>query len=146
MDYPGVEVSDLLIDKQGYLWTGTVNGLARFDGYGFKRYYFNPNDTNTIHGLTVWSVFEDRKGQIWVGSGPSFLNMYSPVTQKFVQYKFTNLFLTAANIEIGVQTMAEDNHGRIYFGIDSYYFDSISSTLLYKNINEDEIKRFPVPR
>ncbi len=142
---PGVEVSDLLIDKQGYLWTGTVNGLARFDGYSFKRYYFNPNDTNTIHGLSVWSVFEDRKGQIWVGSGPSFLNMYSPVTQKFVQYKFTHLVPHRANIEIGVQTMAEDNNGRIYFGIDSYYFDSISSALLYKNINEDEIKRFSLP-
>ena len=34
---PGVQVNDVLIDRLGYIWTGTVNGLARYDGYTFKR-------------------------------------------------------------------------------------------------------------
>ncbi|MEO5583154.1 MAG: two-component regulator propeller domain-containing protein, partial [Saprospiraceae bacterium] len=142
---PGAEVSDLLVDKQGYIWIGTVNGLARYDGYSFKRFYFNPNDTNTIHGLTVWSLFEDRKGQIWVGTGPSFLNKYSPLTQQFVQYKFTHLVPHLSNTEIGISEMEEDNNGRMYFGIDTYYSDTISTALLYKEMNEDVIKAFPVP-
>jgi len=142
---PGVEVSDLVVDRQGYLWIGTVNGLARYDGYSFKRFYFNPNDTNTIHGLTVWSLFEDHKNQVWVGTGPSYLNMYNPVTQKFLQYKFTHLVEHRSNTEIGVVDMAEDNNGRMYFGITAYYFDSIRYALLYKDKNEDVIKRFPVP-
>jgi hypothetical protein len=65
---PGVQVNDVLIDRLGYVWTGTVNGLARYDGYSFNRFYFNPNDTNTNRGLIVNSMFEDRKGQIWVGN------------------------------------------------------------------------------
>src|SRR4030095_12936015 len=142
---PGVEVSDLLVDRQGYIWIGTVNGLARFDGYSFKRFYFNPNDTNTIHGLTVWSLFEDHKGQVWVGTGPSYLNMYSPITQKFLQYKFTHLVEHRSNTEIGVMDITEDDSGRMYFGIDAYYFDSIRYALLYKDKNEDVIKRFPLP-
>ena len=142
---PGVEVTDLLVDKQGYIWLGTVNGLARYDGYTFKRFYFNPNDTNTIHGLTVWSLFEDRKGRIWVSAGPSYLNMYDPVTQKFFQYKFTHLVPHRTNTEIGVTDIAEDDNGRMYFGIDTYYYDSITTPLLYKEMNEDVIKPFPVP-
>ncbi|HEX6169759.1 MAG TPA: two-component regulator propeller domain-containing protein, partial [Chitinophagaceae bacterium] len=142
---PGVEVTDLLVDKQGYIWLGTVNGLARYDGYTFKRFYFNPNDTNTIRGLTVWSLFEDRKGRIWVSAGPSYLNMYDPITQKFFQYKFTHLVPHRTNTEIGVTDIAEDNNGRMYFGIDTYYYDSITTPLLYKEMNEDVIKPFPVP-
>src|SRR6185295_4785004 len=55
---PGSEVHDVLIDKLGYVWTGTVNGLVRYDGYEFKRFYYNPNDTGSIRGLIVWSLFE----------------------------------------------------------------------------------------
>ena len=87
---PGAQVNKLLVDKLGYVWVGTINGLARFDGYEFKRYYYNPNDTATLHGLNVWSLFEDHKGQIWVGSAPSFLNAYDPVTKTFRQYDFTS--------------------------------------------------------
>src|SRR5450432_4867907 len=60
---PGVQVNSLLIDRLGYVWTGTLNGLARYDGYTFKRFFFNPNDTNTLHGLGIGGMLEDRKGQ-----------------------------------------------------------------------------------
>src|SRR5678809_509450 len=94
---PGAEVHDILIDKFGYLWTGTVNGLARYDGYEFKRFYYNPNDTATIHGLNVWSLFEDGKGQIWIGSAPSYLNAYDPVLKKFRQFEFAHLIKHTAD-------------------------------------------------
>jgi ligand-binding sensor domain-containing protein len=74
-----VQVSSLLIDRFGYVWAGTINGLVRYDGYEFKRFYSNPNDTTSIHGLPVYSLFEDHTGQIWIGTGPSFLNVYDPV-------------------------------------------------------------------
>ena len=30
---PGAEVLSVLADKFGYIWVGTRNGLARYDGY-----------------------------------------------------------------------------------------------------------------
>ena len=64
---PGAQVNTLLVDKFGYIWTGTINGLARFDGYQFKRFYSNPNDTTSMQGLIIWSLFEDqqRPGLDW---------------------------------------------------------------------------------
>src|SRR5215212_1827163 len=112
---PGAQVNKLLIDKFGYVWAGTINGLARFDGYEFKRFYSNPNDTTSIQGLIVWSLFEDHKGQVWVGSNPSFLNVYNPVLKKFRQYDFAHLVNHAANVELIPAAMCEDNNGRIYF-------------------------------
>ncbi|HET6768085.1 MAG TPA: two-component regulator propeller domain-containing protein, partial [Chitinophagaceae bacterium] len=142
---PGVQVNDLLIDRLGYIWAGTVNGLARYDGYTFKRFYFNPNDTNTIRGLIVYSMFEDRKGQIWVSTSPGYLNVYDPVTQKFREYKFSSQVPRPEALEINIHDICEDDNGRMYFGVDTYYGDTISSALLYKNENEETINLFPIP-
>jgi ligand-binding sensor domain-containing protein len=45
---PGTEVFKIIVDQFGYIWVGTINGLARFDGYTFKRFYENPNDPGSI--------------------------------------------------------------------------------------------------
>ena len=142
---PGSEVTNVITDRWGYIWMGTVNGLARYDGYEFKRFYFNPNDSASIHGLVVWSLFEDHKGTIWVGTSPSYLNAYDPVTQKFRQYNFTGLINHAANVEMDVKAICEDNNGRIYFGVNTFYGDDISSALLYKDAKDDQIKKYVVP-
>ena len=62
---PGSQVNHVLQDKFGYIWVSTINGLARYDGYDFKRFFNNPNDSNSIKGLDCWKIFEDRKGRIW---------------------------------------------------------------------------------
>ncbi len=142
---PGAQVNTLLVDKFGYIWTGTINGLARFDGYQFKRFYSNPNDTTSLQGLIIWSLFEDHKGQIWIGSSPSFLNVYNPVLKKFRQYEFASLVNHAANVELLVAAMCEDNNGRIYFGVNTYLNETVFSALLYKDEKDNKIKKFINP-
>ena len=139
---PGSQVFKVLPDRLGYIWVGTINGLARYDGYEFKRYFSNPNDSTSIKGLLVWSLFEDHKGQIWVGCGPSFLNVYNPVTQSFRQQDFKNLVDHAANVEIGISAISEDDKGRLYFGVTSNYGEPISPGLLYLDEKDGEIKKF----
>ena len=142
---PGVQVNNVLTDKLGYIWTGTINGLARYDGYEFKRFYYDPNDTASIHGLVVYSLFEDHKEQIWIGTSPSFLNMYDPVFKTFRQYDFAYLINRPANVEVDISSMCEDNNGRMYFGVTTFYGDAISSGLLYKDEKDDKLKRFIAP-
>ena len=112
---PGVQVNSILVDKHGYVWAGTINGLARYDGYEFKRFYFNPNDTASIHGLVVFPMLEDHHGKIWIGTNQSYLNVYDPVLKNFRQYPFAHLIKHAADVEVDIIAMCEDNQGRIYF-------------------------------
>jgi signal transduction histidine kinase/ligand-binding sensor domain-containing protein len=142
---PATEVHHIITDKFGYMWIGTINGLARFDGYQFKRFYFNPNDTLTIHGLDVQSLYENHKGQIWVGAAASYLNMYNPATGTFRQYEFAHLINHPADVELEIQSICEDNNGRIYFGAGAYRGENITSALLYKDVNDDTLKRFTSP-
>ncbi len=141
---PGIQVNSLLQDKFGYLWVGTINGLARYDGYEFKRYYNNPNDSTSVNGLIVWSMYEDREGRIWTGTSPENLNVYNPVTKSFHHYPYKHLVNHITNFEIGIGSICEDQKDRIYFGVWSQY-NTIEPGLLYYDKKEDQIKKFIAP-
>src|ERR1043165_4277219 len=107
---PGAQVNSILIDKHGYVWIGTINGLARYDGYEFKRFYFNPNDTATVHGLVGFPMLEDRHGKIWIATNQSYLNAYDPVLKHFRQYEFAHLIKHTTDLEVDIAAMCEDNN------------------------------------
>ncbi len=142
---PGSQAKSVLVDKFGYIWVGTINGLARFDGYEFKRYINDPNDSTTIKGLIVWGLFEDSKGQIWVSASPENLNVYNPATKSFRQYPFRHLIEHASYLEIGIVEFGEDNTGRMYFGVQANHGDEIATGLLYLDNDTDSIKQFETP-
>ncbi|WP_373492583.1 two-component regulator propeller domain-containing protein, partial [Aquiflexum sp.] len=138
---PSTQINKIIVDQFGYIWVGTINGLARFDGYSFKRFYEDPNNAGSIKGLNVWSLFEDSKGRIWVGTSPGKLNAYDPATQLFREYPFVDLFEYDVNVEKGIWQIAEDKNGRIYFGVGTWG-QEISDALLYLDEEEEKIKRF----
>ena len=142
---PGSEVNRVLVDKLGYVWVGTINGIARYDGYEFKRFYNDPNDPASIKGSIVWSMYEDHHGQLWIGCGPAYLNKYDPVTKTFSQYEFDKLVNHSPNLEIGISAICENRKHRIYFGVSTYYGNKISSALLYKDEESQVLRPFKTP-
>jgi signal transduction histidine kinase/ligand-binding sensor domain-containing protein len=142
---PASRMTDLEVDRHGFIWVGTDNGMARFDGYEFKRFYFDPNDTATFHGLLTWSIFEDRSGLVWAGAGPSYLNAYNPVSKKISQKPFVHLLKRRSFSEVDVRSVEQDKRGRLYFGLDTYYGDRISNALVYKDENDDSLMLFKTP-
>lgn len=63
-------------DSEGYMWIGTQTGLNQFNGYSFKTFLNNPNDTTTISGNWIYDIIEDQEGFLWVATkqGVSKLN------------------------------------------------------------------------
>ncbi|MFQ3547863.1 MAG: two-component regulator propeller domain-containing protein, partial [Termitinemataceae bacterium] len=45
---PHSGVSALVQDSRGFLWIGTKNGFARYDGYSFVVYQRDPFDENSL--------------------------------------------------------------------------------------------------
>jgi diguanylate cyclase (GGDEF)-like protein len=52
--------------RDGYLWVGTEEGLARFDGAHFT--VFDRRNTPELTSGNVNVLFEDRSGTLWVGT------------------------------------------------------------------------------
>ncbi len=55
-------------DKNGFIWVGTGNGLAKFDGYQFTSY--NLTDTNVLSLPTnhIKSLYVDNSNNLWIGT------------------------------------------------------------------------------
>ncbi|MBD0825167.1 hybrid sensor histidine kinase/response regulator transcription factor [Aestuariibaculum marinum] len=54
-------------DKNGFMWFGTKNGLNRFDGYSFKLFQNNPEDSKSIQGNSIGALHEFNN-TLWVGT------------------------------------------------------------------------------
>jgi ligand-binding sensor domain-containing protein len=78
-------VDHILQDNLGFLWFGTYNGLNRHDGYQFKVYKPEPNNPNTIGGVFIHALFQDRSGALWVGIDQD-LDRFDPVSETFTNF------------------------------------------------------------
>ncbi|HEY4048640.1 MAG TPA: two-component regulator propeller domain-containing protein [Acidobacteriaceae bacterium] len=78
-------VEFMLQDHQGFMWFGTFNGLNRYDGYRFKSYKPEPNNSNSIGGVRIYSLFQDRSGALWIGVEQE-LDRFDPVKQTFTHF------------------------------------------------------------
>ena len=74
-------------DRQGYLWIGTADGLARFDGAHFEVYRHDPRDPASLASNDAAAVLVDRDGQLWVGGGDSGLNLHDPARGGFRHWR-----------------------------------------------------------
>ena len=84
---PSSRVYKTVQDRDGYLWFGTQDGLARYDGVGFRVYRHDPKDPDSLGGNAVTALFVDRDNRIWCGGEESGLNMLDAGRSRFVHYR-----------------------------------------------------------
>jgi len=65
----------LLQDKKGFLWIGTHEGLNRYDGYEFKKYLHNRNDSTSLPNSPVEDLYEDGKDNLLIQTTSAFTKM-----------------------------------------------------------------------
>ena len=83
---PNPRVVSILQDRNGFMWFGTLDGLTRYDGYNFKFFRNDPNDSASISGRQIYALQEDQEGNLWIGTAFGGLNKYNPVTNTFRSY------------------------------------------------------------
>jgi len=102
---PGNQVNDILQDRHGRLWVGTMNGVIVFDGLKFTGF----DQNNPISKNPVKTIFEDSKGNVWVGMIRKGVCKITGSTFEF--YNSTNGLLSD-----NVNAITEDKKGNIWIG------------------------------
>jgi ligand-binding sensor domain-containing protein len=66
LSLPHDSVTAIVQSRDGYLWLGTIEGLARFDGV--RSVVFDKSNTPAFADNWVKALLEDRAGRIWIGT------------------------------------------------------------------------------
>ncbi|MBN2612719.1 MAG: response regulator [Bacteroidales bacterium] len=83
---PGYNVYSMMEDKDGYLWMGSKGGgivvsskplsnPARYKDIKFYSYKHQSGDSTSLGNNSVYSIFEDSEGKIWIGTYGGGLNL-----------------------------------------------------------------------
>ena len=82
---PNNHVKYITKDNDGFLWIATFDGLSRFDGYEFRNYYHDPNDSTSIPTFDLLKVLVDKNNHVWV-FGPNALCRFERSDESFQRY------------------------------------------------------------
>ncbi|HLZ17514.1 MAG TPA: two-component regulator propeller domain-containing protein, partial [Cyclobacteriaceae bacterium] len=97
-----------------YIWVATENGgLSRIDksSLEFTNFLFDKNDPHSLSDNSVWSVYVDHQGRIWIGTFSKGLCVIDDLREKFSEL----------NVELKndvVNAIFEDSKGRIWVGTE----------------------------
>ncbi|MBN1300022.1 MAG: hypothetical protein JW995_02305 [Melioribacteraceae bacterium] len=108
----------ILQDSKGFLWFGTEDGLNRYDGYKFTIYKNDLSDSGSIGDNFIWTLAEDKLGNIWIGTNSGGLNKYDYKTDRFERYTY-EADNDASVSENNIRVLYTDKEGILWIGTNS---------------------------
>ena len=112
-------------DRRGFLWFGTEDGLCRYDGYTYKPYQYDPEDSSSISNNRINCILEDRSGNLWIGTEDG-LNLFDRLHETFTRYKHDPEKPAESLSNNTIRSILEDHHGVLWVGTNDgglHYFN-----------------------
>lgn len=103
---PQMSVQAIAQTREGYLWVGTREGLARFDGVRFV--IFDRTNTQQFQSNNIYALHEDHAGALWIGTDGGLLKFE---TGEFTRYSSENGLTNDS-----VRALFEDGDGSLWIG------------------------------
>lgn len=112
---PSSVVYQLVQDPAGFLWMGTEDGLARFDGVDMQVYRHDPRDPHSLSANQVAALLVDSNGDLWTGGEASGLNRMRAGTNRFEHWRHQPGDARSLGSD-DVWALAQDSTGAIWAG------------------------------
>jgi ligand-binding sensor domain-containing protein len=109
---PQSNVQAMVQDGLGFLWLGTQDGLARYDGAKMRVFRPIEGDPTSISAGYITALALDESGKVWVGTDDKGVNVYDPETDQFTRFG-----RGAGLSSEGVNAIARDGKGRIWLAM-----------------------------
>lgn len=95
LTYLGIEqglsnnsITSIYQDHNGFMWFGTFDGLNRYDGYTFKVFRNQLNDSTSLNSSRIVAIEEDKDNNIWVGTKKG-ISIYNNLKEGFASINYT---------------------------------------------------------
>ncbi|MEZ5461013.1 two-component regulator propeller domain-containing protein [Dokdonella sp.] len=113
----GLPSSDVYVIRQaadGFIWIGTRDGMARYDGVDYRVWRHDPDDPDSLASNDVSALLVDRDGGIWAGGEAGGLNQMLD-DHRFRRYRHDSKDPVSISTD-NVFTIAQDADGTIWVG------------------------------
>lgn len=77
------DVRAMTADSSGFMWIATWDGLSRYDGYTFRNYFHNTNDSLSLPYFSVMDVQVDAGDNLWIITDDFQVARYDRYTDNF---------------------------------------------------------------
>jgi len=129
--FPSNQVYAIFQDRAGFLWFGTDNGVARYDGFEFQRFGVE----NGLSDPVVFGFYEDYKGRIWFRTFSGRLSYLE--NGQIITYRYNHLLLPIAAQSI-VTAISVDSADQVTISTARYN----GSLVTVSREGEVKVKRF----
>lgn len=135
---PSNVVRTLMQDSLGYIWIGTDNGVAVYNGYEFNNFTIAPNDTNFLQLPLTTSLFEDSKGNVWIGSVDG-ITRYNRNNKSFKLFSLSSFGLKY-QLSLIVTDIEETEEGNIIFSVMDYYWRNLKNAIYQIDLKSNQLE------
>ncbi|HLP00458.1 MAG TPA: two-component regulator propeller domain-containing protein [Opitutaceae bacterium] len=111
---PSAIVYCIIQDSRGFLWFGTADGLARFDGQEFRVFRPDPADPTSLSNPSVFALQEDQEGDLWVATDDG-LDHWHRTTERFSHVRHDPADPNGLSDD-SITSLAADTDGTIWVG------------------------------
>lgn len=136
------DVKSILKDHEGFMWFATDDGLDRYDGYTFTVYRHQPNNKKSLPTNNITTLFEDKAGTLWIGTGGGGLSRFDRDIGSFQTFPaIKNNKNTLSNGDIS--SIYEDENCNLwigtYSGLNLFHPENGTFTRFFYTVNMDDI-------
>lgn len=128
------QVNTVVQDEEGYIWTGSTDGLQRFDGTRYKTFRHNKNDSTTIPSNPIWQLLIDKHKNLWVLLADGKIGIFNTKTFRFREAVLKGMY--PDKVQTDFKKIVEDDKGDVYMvlaGDEVLRYDKNTNTFLSAN-------------
>ncbi|HEU4901436.1 MAG TPA: two-component regulator propeller domain-containing protein, partial [Flavisolibacter sp.] len=103
-------VSNLVQDRDGFIWLATNNGLQRFDGNKFTTFKSDPSQSSSLPSDEVTQVYCDRNKTIWVLTADNRVGIFDTHTFQYREVPLQQWSKEKVSVE---KTFIETTDGKL---------------------------------
>lgn len=118
------QVNTIVQDADGYIWTGTTDGLQRFDGTRYRAFTHRENDASSIPSNPVWQLLMDKKQRLWLMMSDGTVGIFD--TRTFLFRQVPAYFRHPATPNTALKRLSTDEYGNVFYLLSGSEFITLN--------------------